>query len=217
MNGIHDIGGMHGLGPIDPEVDEPVFHADWEKRVYSLFTSLMYTGAYTGDEFRHAIERMSPAEYLETSYYEHWLSGFETILAEKGIISDGRTPPAVTASLRTLKEADVPTVVEAGMSARRGRSKAGRFKAGDKVLVQNMNPATHTRLPAYARGKQGTIVIDHGVFVFPDTNAHGLGEQTQHCYAVEFSAREVWGGDASRTDTLRIDLFEDYLSPIQCL
>ncbi|MEI6002294.1 nitrile hydratase subunit beta [Paraburkholderia bengalensis] len=214
MNGIHDIGGMHGLGPIDPEADEPVFHADWERRVYSLFTSLLYTGAYTGDEFRHAIEKMPPGEYLGTSYYEHWLSGFERILADKGIISEGGAVAPGKMHLRTLSLADVPKVIAAGMSARRGYEKSGQFEVGDAVAVRNMNPATHTRLPAYVRGKRGVVAIDHGVFVYPDSNAHGLGENELHCYSVKFSAREVWGDSASERDTLQVDLFEAYLERV---
>jgi len=86
MNGVHDLGGMHGLGPIDIEQDEPVFHHEWERRVFGMFLPVFATGAFNIDEFRHAIERMGP-KYLATSYYEHWLAAFETLLVEKGVIS----------------------------------------------------------------------------------------------------------------------------------
>jgi nitrile hydratase len=88
MNGIHDLGGMHGIGRIVREKDEPVFHADWERRMFGLFIAAFAGGHYNVDEFRHAIERMDPAEYLTSSYYEHWLHSLETLLVEKGVIKE---------------------------------------------------------------------------------------------------------------------------------
>jgi hypothetical protein len=87
MNGIHDLGGKHGMGPILPETDEPVFHEPWEGRTYAMFAATVVFAGYTVDEFRHAIERMDPAEYLQSSYYEHWLHAFEDILVRRGFIS----------------------------------------------------------------------------------------------------------------------------------
>jgi hypothetical protein len=107
----------------------------------------------------------------------------------------------------------VPVVLATGASARVAAGVAPRFKRGDRVRVRNLNPSTHTRLPGYLRGKIGVIDLDHGVFAFPDTHAHGLGDKPQHCYSVHFSAREVWGDAAHERDTLRVDLFDDYLDP----
>jgi len=107
----------------------------------------------------------------------------------------------------------VPAVVSTGASARVHQHVAPRFRSGDRVRIRNINPATHTRLPAYVRGKLGTVEQDYGVFVFPDTHAHGKGEKAQHCYSVRFSARELWGNEASDRDTLRVDLFDDYMDP----
>ena len=87
MNGIHDLGGMHGLGPVTRELNEPIFHAEWEKRVFGLFFALFGGGHINVDEFRHGIERMDPAHYLLGSYYEHWLATYETLLNEKGIVT----------------------------------------------------------------------------------------------------------------------------------
>lgn len=87
MNGMHDLGGMHGLGPINPEKNEPVFHEKWEGRAFALFASTFVFAGYTVDEFRHAIEQMPPAHYLESSYYEHWMTAFETVLAKRGIVT----------------------------------------------------------------------------------------------------------------------------------
>lgn len=87
MNGIHDLGGMHGLGPIDREANEPVFHAPWEGRAFGLFAATFVFAGYTVDEFRHEIEKMGHAAYLEHSYYEHWLAAFEAVLAKRGFVT----------------------------------------------------------------------------------------------------------------------------------
>ena len=87
MNGIHDLGGMHGIGPVNPEPDEPVFHEDWERHMFAVMIATFAGGQFNVDEFRHAIERMDPAHYLESSYYEHWLHAVETLLVEKGVLT----------------------------------------------------------------------------------------------------------------------------------
>ena len=107
----------------------------------------------------------------------------------------------------------VPVLVSTGGSTRVAKPVAPRFRAGDRVLVLTLNPEHHTRLPRYARGKRGTVERDHGVFVFPDTAAHHQGEKPQHVYSVRFTARELWGPSAPQRDTLRLDLWDDYLDP----
>lgn len=215
MNGIHDFGGMHGLGPVVAEVSEPVFHDDWERRVFALFPALFAGGLFNVDEFRHAIERMSPAEYLSSQYYEHWLHSFETLLIEKGVVTHAELESGKAASGKVaspaLKREMVETLVKTGGSTRMNEAVAPSFKVGDRVRAKNFNPTTHTRLPRYARGKLGTIEIDHGVFVTPDTAAHGKGAHPQHVYCVNFTAAELWGEGASSVDTVRIDLWDDYL------
>lgn len=214
MNGIHDLGGMHGLGAIVREDDEPCFHHDWERRTFPLFAALFAGGHFNVDEFRHAIERMDPVHYLEGSYYEHWLHAFETLLLEKGTISaaelEGAIRPLRPAPPPALLTRDmVEAVVLGGASARAAEDVPGRFKVGDRVRAKNLNPATHIRLPRYARGKLGTVAIVHGAFATPDTMAHGQGEQPQQVYAVRFSAEELWG--VARPDTVCIDLWDGYL------
>lgn len=105
----------------------------------------------------------------------------------------------------------VPVVLATGASARIAETVAPRFRVGDLVRVRNHNPTTHTRLPGYLRGKVGAVEQDYGVFAFPDTHAHGLGHKAQHCYSVRFSARELWGPTAPAKDTLRVDVFDDYM------
>ena len=191
------MGGMDGFGPVVREPNEPVFHADWERRIYMLVGQMMRRGLANIDEFRHAIERIAPAEYLASSYYERWLAALEALLAEKGVA------PTKSRALPAAK-----------MMPAKGKGSRGhaRFKVGERVRARNINPAGHTRLPRYVRGKSGVVRRDHGIYVFPDTNAHHAGENVQHVYSVEFDSRELWGRPAR--ERLFIDLWEDYLEPL---
>lgn len=219
MNGVHDMGGMTCYGPVVREKDEPLFHAPWERRVFAM-TMLGMGRLDTLDAFRHAIERMDPAHYLESSYYEHWLAALEKLALEKGVltpaeIASGRAAKKTISDHPPLPPEAVPVVVNGGAPTNRktGRQKP-RFKVGDRVMTKNLNPSGHTRLPRYVRSRAGTIHIVHGTFVYPDTNAHGQGEKPQPLYCVRFEARELWGPTAARRDHLYIDLWEDYLLPV---
>ncbi len=219
MNGIHDLGGMHGMGAVITEENEPPFHHEWERRTFSLFASLFVGGHFNVDMFRHAIERMNPAHYLEESYYEHWMHAFETLLLEKRVITPEelagiQQPGKASADIPVLRQEMVQAVIMTGASARVETDMPASFRAGDRVRAKNINPAGHTRLPRYVRGKTGTIVIDHGVFITPDTVAHGLGDHPQHVYSVSFDATELWGENAPAKDTVRIDLWDDYLEAL---
>ncbi|OLE00947.1 MAG: nitrile hydratase subunit beta [Candidatus Rokubacteria bacterium 13_1_20CM_4_68_9] len=218
MNGVHDMGGMHGLGPVEPEPNEPVFHHDWERKVFALNLATGFIGKWNIDMGRYARELMPGPEYLTTSYYEHWLYGLELLLVEKGLITaeEMRTRrPAGPApdGLRVLRPDDVPRRLRASRAARMDDEIPAQFKAGDEVVARNIHPMGHTRLPRYARGKRGVVDRDHGVFIYPDAHAAGLGKQPQHCYSVRFNARELWGDEASPRDAIYIDLFEPYLEP----
>ncbi|MEQ8662162.1 MAG: nitrile hydratase subunit beta [Gammaproteobacteria bacterium] len=218
MNGIHDLGGMHGHGAIVRERDEPLFHAAWERRVFGLFAPCFAAGLFNIDEFRHAIERMAPAEYLCSSYYAHWLHALETLALEKGAATaeELRTAHAAAGSARAtpaLAATAVPALVAQGASARVDAKVKPKFQEGELVVVKNINPPTHTRVPRYVRDKLGCIDRDHGVFVFPDSAAHGKGDKPQHCYSVYFSAQELWGPRASRNDAVYVDLWDDHLVP----
>ncbi|ADO08166.1 putative nitrile hydratase beta subunit (plasmid) [Pantoea vagans C9-1] len=219
MNGIHDLGGMHGMGAVITEENEPPFHHEWERRTFSLFASLFVGGHFNVDMFRHAIERMNPVHYLEESYYEHWMHAFETLLLEKGVITPEelagiQQPGEVSADIPVLRQEMVQAVIMTGASARVETDIPASFRAGDRVRAKNINPVGHTRLPRYVRGKTGTIVIDHGVFITPDTVAHGIGDHPQHVYSVSFDATELWGENAPAKDTVRIDLWDDYLEAL---
>jgi len=219
MNGIHDMGGMHGMGPIEIEADEPVFHAPWEARVFAMNAALGALGLRNIDESRHSRERLDPVTYLADSYYERWLDGNIMLLIEKGVISreelEGKAKPApVALDLKPAITAErVPGAVAKGSSARVGAEVAAKFRTGQRVRARDINPLGHTRIPRYVRGRHGTIDRDHGVFIFPDSNAHGLGEEPQHVYSVRFAARDLWGPDAPARDTVYVDLWDAYLEP----
>ncbi len=206
MNGVHDMGGMHGMGPVVLEKDEPVFHEAWERRAFALTLAAGYLGRWNLDMSRHARERMPPAEYLATSYYEHWLWGLEQLLRESGLLE-----PGTEGGLHPLRAADVLDVLRNAPGAGRDDVVAAGFRPGDRVRARMINPTGHTRLPRYARGRQGVVDRDHGVWIFPDTNAAGQGPRPQHVYSVRFAAQELWGPDASPRDAVFLDLWEDYL------
>jgi len=210
MNGVHDLGGMHGFGPVEREANEPPFHEPWEGRTYGILNLAGATGLYNVDEVRHAIERMGPVEYLSTQYYVHWIHAIEDIMAAKGVTATSAKPPGVNPA---LPKEMVATALATGASCRMQVDTPPRFQPGDKVVAKNINPPTHTRLPRYVRGKTGVVQTPHGGFAFADTRAHGLGEKPQHVYSVRFSAQELWGPEASATDGVYIDLWDDYIDP----
>jgi nitrile hydratase subunit beta len=215
VNGIHDMGGMHNMGPIEPESTEPVFHQPWEGRVFALNLAVR-AGKGNLDNSRYGIELLPPAEYLRMSYYEKWLARLESNLVRLDVatreeIESGKAVPGSSKSTPALTAAMVPVTLGRGGPARRDVAVAPRFKVKQRVRARNIHPVGHTRLPRYARGKVGTIIRDHGVFVFPDTNALFQGEKPQHVYSVRFAARELWGEQASPHDAVYIDMWQDYL------
>src|SRR5712692_4964325 len=228
---------MHGFGPVVRGENEPVFHADWEGRTAALMRSALTGRVFNIDEFRRTIERMPPVRYLTSTYYERWLYGLETLLLEKGVVTSAELEAAVSGARKAgargdgygdtagdsaqASNADASGVLHrrdeaaspqpSGTALRYDLSYKPRFRVGDRVVARNMNPEGHTRIPRYARGKHGVVRHDWGVFVFPDTHAHGQGANPQHCYSVEFGARELWGPDHSVRERIYIDLWEDYL------
>ena len=216
MNGVHDMGGMHGMGPILPESDEPVFHHAWEARVQALVRAMGAFGRWNIDASRHQRELIPAAEQLRMSYYERWLAGLTELLLRHGFLTaaelaSGKAAPGAQKLTPALPEAKVAGFIARGSPAARESGQEPRFRTGQRVRARNLNPVGHTRLPRYARGKSGIIDRVHGEFVFPDTNAHFLGESPQHLYSVRFEARELWGEDSAAADAVYVDLWEGYL------
>jgi len=206
MNGVHDMGGMHGLGPIAPDPNEPLFHAPWERRVMAMTLAMGAWGRWNIDVSRHVRESIQGDRFLAQTYYERWFEGLTKLIDRSDLMA--------------LETASPPLVAEGVVPAMRRRNPYSRcatapaaFAIGDLVRAKTINPTGHTRLPRYARGRVGVIVADHGVHVFPDSNAHGKGEDPRRLYNVGFTARELWGEAASDRDTVHIDLWEPYLGP----
>jgi nitrile hydratase subunit beta len=225
VNGVHDLGGLDGLGAIDPPAEEPVFHSEWEKRVFAMFIPFVLAGLNL-DQFRHGIERLHPVEYLSGRYYEHWLHTVEDGLVAKGLIDERELEERTRHYLENpdapLPDRGDPEQAEqfiqlygSGASTRRESDKQPAFKAGDRVRVRNINPTGHTRSARYVRGKEGVVERVYDAFVFPDTNAKEQGEDPQTVYNVRFDAAEVWGTvqDGAR-HTIHFDLWEPYLEAV---
>jgi nitrile hydratase len=215
MDGVHDMGGMHGFGKVEPEPNEPVFHAPWEGRTYAINRALGYTGIWTIDETRAGIERLPPEVYLGSSYYRKWELRLEKLLVEKGLadadeLAAGHALRAGKVLKRTMKAADVANALSRGSFSRPAQGPA-RFKPGDKVRTKNIHPQTHTRLPRYARGKTGVVEAIRGCHVYPDTVAIGKGEDPQWVYTVLFDGRELWGEASDPSLKVSIEAFEPYL------
>jgi nitrile hydratase beta subunit len=216
MNGVHDMGGMQGMGPVDREQNEPVFHSPWEGRIYAISRAIGAWRKWNIDASRHQIELIPPADYLRMSYYEKWLTRNLELLVKHGLVTSeeidsGKPSPGAAKATPPLTLSGVPAAMGRGSYTRPGANAKARFKVGQHVRARNMNPAGHTRLPRYARGKVGVVVRIHGIFVFPDTNAHFLGEQPQYLYSVRFAARELWGEQASPRDFVYIDMWDNYI------
>lgn len=219
MNGPHDLGGQMGFGAVSPEKDEPIFHAEWEKRALGITLSCGAFGAWNIDESRHARENIPPANYLAASYYEIWIRGIDMLLERHGFATrnelfSGHHQHQGAAPKRILTVDRVAEVLAKGGPCDRVVETAPRFAVGQRVRTRNFNPSTHTRLPRYARGKIGVIDAVQGGFVFADDNAHGRGENPQWVYTVVFDGVEIWGEGADPTLSVSIDAWESYLEPV---
>lgn len=223
MNGIHDMGGLHGFGPIPVEEDEPVFHSRWESRVYAMTQVIDTSGIWNLDEHRHEIELMDAAAYLTAGYYGRWLFAMERLLDRKAILRrseveqrigemahDAVHPRPLRAEGRNWP---LPEEQKIRWGAWRHEEQVHpRFEVGEKVRVRNLHPAGHTRVTAYTRGRVGSVaVVNPQPWVLPDTRAHNAGENLQPVYTVRFAARELWGPQAEENAWNHIDLSEDHL------
>lgn len=211
MNGVHDMGGMTDFGPVRREREEPTFHAGWERKVWGLVRTVV-DNRYNWDEFRFAIERLDPVVYLSSSYYERWLTALERYLVEKGVVSESEIRQLTAGA---APKPGLPIPGQVALLPEPDTGALSPYKPGDVVVARNINPAGHTRLPRYVRGKRGAVERFVGSFVFPDKNALGAGQEAQRVYAVKFDARELWGEGAQTGDSVCVDLWESYLQPVQ--
>lgn len=237
MDGIHDLGGKHGFGAVrygdDPycgagdsyDQQAPPLPTRWEGIVFTVFNTLLRQGVASNiDYFRHAIERIDPLCYLQDEYYGRWLGAIETVVQEAGLLTREALDTAAQArAVATGRDAQPspaarpdprlrPETLGAARGAKRTLARAPRYKPGDRVQATSQSVPGHTRLPAYIRGRVGVVVRCQGAWVFPDTRAHGGGEQPQHVYSVRFAGEELWGAAAESGSSVCIDLFEPYLA-----
>lgn len=212
-----DLGGRDLPGPIVPEAEDERFHAAWEPRAFALTLAMGATGAWNLDASRAA--RESLPDYAQLSYFEIWVAALERLLESRGLCgaderAAGRQLHPAPAVARVLQAADVPRVLAAGSPTQRPAARAAAFAVGQRVRTASGPFDHHVRLPGYVRGKVGRIESVHGAHVFPDTHAHGQGEQPQWLYTVVFEGREVWGEHAEPGLTVCVDAFEPYLQAV---
>jgi len=210
------MGGQQCHGAVVPEDNEPIFHADWEKRALALTVAMGFTGTWNIDASRHARETIPPSNYLTFSYYEIWIAGLQKLIISNGLasldeIEIGVIATPSIATNRVLTGSETSAALAAGGPADRENTTQPSYGVGEQVRTLNINPESHTRLPRYARKAVGTIDFVQGFHVFPDTNAAGKGECPQWLYSVRFSATELFGAKADPNHEILIDCWEPYL------
>ncbi|MDJ0611713.1 MAG: nitrile hydratase subunit beta [Kiloniellales bacterium] len=218
MDGVHDLGGMEGFGPLAIEPDEPPFHHDWEARVMALRLLMGFWRRWNIDAGRHSIENLPPADYLSMTYYEKWLASVANLSVGAGLLSreevaSGRPAPGAEKATPPVDAAAFLRFLPTGRPSEREVNAAPAFAVGDRVRTARHMHCGHTRLPRYCRDRVGEVVLHHGAHVFPDVSATLAGEAPQHLYTVRFSARELWGEAADPRHSVTADLWESYLAP----
>jgi nitrile hydratase beta subunit len=218
MDGAHDMGGVPGFGPVKPEVDEPVFHARWEGRIFAMTLAMGKPGKWNIDMSRFAREDLPREVYLSSSYFQVWLLGLERLLKDRDLVAPDEIE---TGQIRlphknvpVLKVDEVAGALRRGGPSKRESTQPARFAIGDRVRMKMINPPTHTRLPHYVRGHVGVIELLHGTHVFPDSNAMGKGEDPQWLYTVRFDGRELWGEEGDSSVMVSVDAWDSYLERV---
>ena len=221
MDGAHDMGGMHGFGPVVAPRAELPYHERWEPRVFALHLLVGFEGLGAGPGGRQVREEMDPASYLAASYYERWIFSAEQRLLRKGSIAPGEVEQMMA---RLAAGEDAPEHEDPAMSERiieRLRRRApmdppppdARFAPGDGVRVKRMRPPGHTRCPRYVRGVAGTVERVHGADRLPDLATYGKPAQPEPVYAVAFGSQDLWGAGDEPPFTVLLDLWDSYLEP----
>ncbi len=201
MDGMHDLGGKQGFGPVRFTLNATAFHARWEVRANSLYAHAVRLGIFNMDEYRHAIERMDPRHYLTASYYERSLTSLATLLVEKGVVTRQELEDRAGGSF-PLAAPSAP-----GRANVPGRQ---RFQPGDRVRVRMDSVPGHMRMPGYIRGKTGVVVSESPAYPFPDAHAHGVDSADEPTYDVRFTTEELWPGSADRA-LVHVAVFQSYL------
>lgn len=212
-----DLGGRPGHGPVLPEPEGELFHADWEPRALALTLAMGATGSWNLDAARAARETLP--DYAKLGYYQIWLAALEKLMRERGQllpgeIEAGRMLHAAVPVRRVLRAEDVAQALARGSPTERPAPGPARFALGQAVRLRAEAMDHHTRLPGYARGKRGLIERVLGAHIFADSHAQGLGEAPQWLYTVVFDGAELWQGDNGKANdglSVSIDAWEPYL------
>ena len=219
MDGAHDMGGAAGFGPVMPEIGEPVFHGEWEKRAFAITVAMARPGGWNIDMSRFARENRPADDYLSKSYFQIWIAGLETLMTERGLVTRDEVvagkvlqPPKL--DLTVLKADAVAPMLSRGAPTERAETSPVKFKIGERVRARDMTKPTHTRLPRYVRGQVGVIERIHGCHVYPDTHATGAGEQPHWLYTVRFEGRDLWGPQSDPMLSVSVDAWEPYLAAV---
>jgi nitrile hydratase beta subunit len=201
MDGMHDLGGKQGFGPVRFTPMAPTFHEAWEKRANALYSLAVKLGVFNMDEYRHAIERMEPRHYLSASYYERSLTSLASLCVEKGLVT--------RQELERLAEGSFPLALPSAP----GRSNVPervRFNVGDRVKASSDHVPGHVRMPGYVRGKVGVVVGESPAYPFPDAHAHGVEAVDEPTYDVRFSTKDLWPNSADAA-FVHVGIFQSYL------
>lgn len=201
---------------------EAVFPSEWEGRVFALSFCSWLSSGVTVDESRSVQASMPYARYYGSSYYERWLYSLEELLVRKGVATDREIAGETEDSVADFAEPSIdPNDLRSVLveTVERGIPRSARapaeplFRPGQEVRVSRTNGPDYDRLPAYVKGRSGTIESHSGSFARPEDLAAGrVGLAGAHCYCVRFGASELWGESAeSDGDSICIDLFESYL------
>jgi nitrile hydratase len=223
MNGVHDMGGQQGFGPVLLEENEPLFHAAWESRAMAVTVAMGASGQWNIDLSRSARESLPPAVYLSSTYYEIWIRALEKLMLERGMVTQaelasGQLISAPVKVNRVLTHQNVDAALKAGSPTERPIDQAALFRVGQQVRARNMHPQGHTRLPRYVRGHMGTVVRVHGGHLFPD--GHTLratppfNEPVQWLYTVVFDGPTLWGEHSDPSVEVTVDAWESYLEAV---
>jgi nitrile hydratase len=213
------MGGVKWSGPVQPEADEPTFHAQWERRAFALTLAMAMPGGWNIDMSRFAREDRPSEDYLGKSYYQIWLAGLDRLMLERGLIAPdeieaGKPLHPTKLVAKTLTPDGVAAMLHRGGPTERAATSGALFAAGDRVRARMIHPPTHTRLPLYVRGHSGVVDRVLGCHVFPDSNATGAGENPQWLYTVTFDGRELWGEASDPNLKVSVDAWEPYLEPV---
>jgi nitrile hydratase beta subunit len=215
MDGVHDLGGRQGYGPIDVnEAPEP-FHEPWEARVLGIVRGFTRPAKFSTDWFRHVRECIDPVDYMSRPYYDQWLQTYAAMLIDAGAVTleelvTGKSTAPIAGIPPPMPPEKVATAKKAVTRYDRESRAPPAFAIGDAVKTIASSPRGHTRLPQYARGREGRVESLHGSHVLPDTNMAADGP-AEPLYTVSFLAADLWPEAAGRTDRVYLDLWESYL------